>query len=172
MIVNGIFVFDDTEKTRYLAHLESSGLPAKAARAIGTTSSRVKIERERDVGFDEACDESMLLFRESIEAEIHRRAIEGYDEPVFYQGLATGECIRKYSDSLLQFLGKAKLSEYGDKLKVDQTITGGVLLTAAPAASTEAWLESVKPKAELTDGSEHDDNIIDVESVDAKPVPV
>ncbi len=171
MHVKRRFIFDDAAKNIYLEHLERNGLFASAARAIGTTTFRVKQERETDRVFDESCNEAILLFKEIIEVEIRRRAITGVEEPVFYQGVATGGSITKFSDSLLVFMGKAKLPEYGDKLKIDQVITGGVLLTAAPAVSTESWLDSIKP-AQLTDGSDKDEDIIDIEPVNAEPVPV
>ena len=42
-----------------------------------------------------------------LELEARRRAVEGVDEPVFYQGVEVGT-VRKYSDALLQFLLKAR----------------------------------------------------------------
>lgn len=168
MILKGKFIFDDRAKGVYLEHLSKNGLPATAAKAIGTTTRRVKSERETDREFDEACDEAELLFQEVIETEIRRRAIDGVEEPLSYQGNLTGDTITKYSDSLLQFMGKAKLPQYGDKLKVEQHVSGGVLLTAAPAMSMQAWLESTKP-AQLPPSSEEGD-VLDVESSEAKDV--
>src|SRR5258708_1551551 len=67
---------------------------------------------------EEACD--------SLEQEARRRATEGVDEPVFYQGKECGT-VRRYSDTLLIFLLKGALpSKYKDR--VEQHITGkGVL---------------------------------------------
>lgn len=36
-------------------------------------------------------------------AEAYRRAVVGHDEPLVHQGLKTGETVKKFSDSLLQF---------------------------------------------------------------------
>jgi hypothetical protein len=40
---------------------------------------------------------------DTMRAEAYRRSTVGYEEPIFYQGVNTGEKIRKYSDGLLQF---------------------------------------------------------------------
>jgi hypothetical protein len=58
---------------------------------------------------EQACD--------SLEAEARRRATEGVEEPVFYQGKACG-VIRRYSDTLLIFLLKGAMPEkYKDRIE-------------------------------------------------------
>ena len=48
-----------------------------------------------------------------------RRALEGGEEPVFYQGKIVGS-VRKYSDTLLMFMLKARRPErYRDRVGVD-----------------------------------------------------
>lgn len=60
-----------------------------------------RFERQRKIAGDE------------LEAEAIRRAYTGYDEPVYYQGEVCGY-IRRYSDSLMQFLLRGMMSErYG-----------------------------------------------------------
>ncbi len=54
---------------------------------------------------------------ESLEAEARRRAVEGWQEPIFYQGQLVGHRPR-HSDVLLIFLLKGAMPEkYGDKLQ-------------------------------------------------------
>lgn len=48
---------------------------------------------------------------EAIRAEIRRRAIDGVEEDVYYQGDVVGQ-VRRYSDSLLAKLAEAHLPEY------------------------------------------------------------
>lgn len=48
----------------------------------------------------EAVQEEMI---DTLRAEAYRRAVVGIDEPLVHQGLKTGETVKKYSDSLLQF---------------------------------------------------------------------
>ena len=40
---------------------------------------------------------------DTMRAEAYRRSTIGHEEPIFYQGVNTGEKIRKFSDGLLQF---------------------------------------------------------------------
>ena len=40
---------------------------------------------------------------DTMRAEAYRRAVVGHDEPLVHQGLKTGETVKKFSDSLLQF---------------------------------------------------------------------
>ena len=48
----------------------------------------------------EAIQEEMV---DTLRAEAYRRAVVGHDEPLVHQGLKTGDTVKKYSDSLLQF---------------------------------------------------------------------
>lgn len=40
---------------------------------------------------------------DTMRAEAYRRSVIGHDEPIVHQGLKTGETVKKFSDSLLQF---------------------------------------------------------------------
>ena len=57
-------------------------------------------------GFTARYHEARQEAQDALEAEIHRRAVTGYQEPIVYQGKKTGE-ITRYSDLLLIFLAKA-----------------------------------------------------------------
>ncbi len=48
----------------------------------------------------ESIQEEMV---DTMRAEAYRRSVVGVDEPLVHQGLKTGETVKKYSDSLLQF---------------------------------------------------------------------
>lgn len=70
-------------------------------------------------GYEEAFREAEMMACESLEAEARRRAVEGWDEPVFYKGHQCGG-IRKYSDTLLIFLMKGAMSEkYRERQQVE-----------------------------------------------------
>jgi len=78
--------------------------------------------KEKDEGFKKAWNEAVDISVEAMEHEARRRAVEGVEEPVFYQGDECG-AIRKYSDTLLIFLLKAhKPEKY--KERISQEITG------------------------------------------------
>lgn len=63
--------------------------------------------RQTDEAFRVAWAEAMTVGTEFLEAEAQRRAYHGVEEPVFHKGVECGH-IRKYSDTLLIFLLKAR----------------------------------------------------------------
>jgi hypothetical protein len=70
-----------------------------------------------------------------LEAEARRRAVEGWEEPVFHQGMEVG-AVRKYSDSLLIFLMKgSKPEKYKDRVQSDVKATVDATITQKPDLS-------------------------------------
>jgi hypothetical protein len=70
---------------------------------------------EEDPTYPERFAHAEEIAIQTLERELYRRAHEGVDEPVFYQGAVCG-VVRKYSDSLLMFALKAKRrSIYADR---------------------------------------------------------
>ena len=91
----------------------------KAAAAIGVSRMTVYRLREDDPKFAAAWDHAKSVGVVALEDEAHRRAFEGVDRPVFYQG---GECgtVREYSDTLAIFLLKAHdPDKYRENSKVE-----------------------------------------------------
>ncbi len=87
-------------------------LAAKAA-AYGRTS--IYQWRKDDPDFAAAWDEALDEGTDLLEDEALRRAKDGVDEPRFYEGRICGY-VRKYSDTLLIFLLKARRPEkYADR---------------------------------------------------------
>jgi hypothetical protein len=87
------------------------GKPSGAAAiAAGYTLSAVRAFRKADGEFDTRWKEADDMAIERMEAEADRRAVDGTDKPVFYQGERCGE-VREYSDSLLIFRLKARRPE-------------------------------------------------------------
>jgi len=63
-----------------------------------------------------------------LEEEAKRRAIEGYYEPVFYQGEQCGKVLR-FSDGLMQLLLKgSKPGKYRENASVEHSGPGGAPL--------------------------------------------
>jgi len=107
--------FDQAAKDIYVETLRETGEPAAAAEACGFTLATVRKHGVKDLEFAEAALEALQSYRATIAAEIHRRAIEGVDEPVFQGGVCVGYK-RKYSDALLLAHAKRHMpEEYGDK---------------------------------------------------------
>lgn len=163
------FFFDDTAKDTFLESVRRTGLVAKSAQAAGTNSRRIKTECETDKEFASEMQEALVIYAESVQEELHRRAIDGVEENVYFQGEVCGQKTN-YSDALLTTLVKAKSPEFREKLSVDTTIHGGVLLTLPPAATQQAWLDSAKPQqlpAPDQENEAHD--IIEIEEAPTDP---
>lgn len=73
----------------FLAHLRTNGLEASAAEAAGVSLRRVKHYMRSDDDFADAVEDAMERAIDRDEAEARRRAVEGVDEPVIYQGGVT-----------------------------------------------------------------------------------
>lgn len=90
----------------FLQHLATCGNVTESARVAGVTREAAYRARDRTPSFREKWDIALEESVELLEAEARRRASEGYDEPVFYQGKQVGS-IRRYSDTLMSLLLKA-----------------------------------------------------------------
>lgn len=161
-------VFDDAAKTLFLEQVSETGLLARSAKAVGFTGRFIKKELEKDQEFAEAFDEAMLEYQELLQREMHRRAVDGVEETVYFQGVPCGTKIN-YSDSLLTTLTKAKVPEFRDKQKLDVAVSGGVLLTLPSANTPEQWLESTQIAGELPASTEDDFEESDVIDVELEP---
>ena len=93
-------------KDLFLCELEASGNVSRAARVIDMGRSSLYERRAADPEFKSAWRDALDAAMDGLEEEARRRAIEGTEEPVFYQGKQVGR-VRKYSDALLMFLLRA-----------------------------------------------------------------
>lgn len=83
-------------------------------------------QREKDAEFSRLWDEAVEISTDALEAEARRRALEGVEKPVFYQGQECGR-IREFSDTLMVVLLKAHRPEkYKDRQDVNHS--GGVVV--------------------------------------------
>ena len=108
------------KKKAFLESLSSCGNVTLAARESGITRQEWYRERADDEKFAATWEGAVQLGVEALEDEARRRAVDGVDEPVFYQGKVSGH-VRKYSDTLLIFLLKAHKPE---KYRERHEITG------------------------------------------------
>lgn len=113
--------FTQDRRDKYCEELRLHGEKPLAREAVGVSSSTVNRHRMNDDEFREAEDRAMELYRASVHKEIHRRAIDGVEEPIYHNGARVGWKTR-YSDQLLLAHAKRHSPElYGDKIRVDQT---------------------------------------------------
>lgn len=140
----------------FLQHLKTSMNMAESARSVGVAYSAVMSLKQRDADFEAACDEALEEACDYLEAEMRRRAFQGVDEPVFYQGEEVG-AVRKYSDSLAIFLMKGyRRRKFGDKQEITGKDGGALAMVdetkkAARIAALLALAQSRKAKGEPND---------------------
>lgn len=98
---------------------ESGNITAACAKlrkhypSIKLTPKAIEDYRVLIPAFSESVDLALDLFRAKLEEAAIERAVDGVDEPVFYQGVECGSK-KKYSDDLLKFLMTANDSgKYG-----------------------------------------------------------
>ncbi len=100
----------------------AKGIPVStAAQSVGYGRTMVYEHREKDELFCERWDDAIAIAIERLEAEADRRAVEGIEDPVFYQGEQCGT-VRKFSDTLLMFRLKALAPDrYRERAQIDHS---------------------------------------------------
>ena len=103
----------------FLAALGSSANVRHACRVVGLGPTTVYKYRGRDPAFAQRWDEAMELAMDTVlEPEAIRRAVEGWEMGVYYQGQKVG-VETQYSDTLLIFLLKGwRPDKYKDRREV------------------------------------------------------
>ncbi|RNE91427.1 hypothetical protein EBL85_13610 [Marichromatium sp. AB32] len=104
-------------KEIFLRELRRHGIILAAARAASpATDSRTACvssfywTRNRDPEFAAEWDTALAEASADVELEIHRRAVEGYEEPVYQKGELVGT-ITRYSDRLLELRAKGLMPD-------------------------------------------------------------
>jgi hypothetical protein len=124
----------------FLDNLRESCNIAASARSVGVSSSAVYALREKDADFRTSWDEALEDSYDMLEGEARRRAFEGVEEPVFYQGEEVGR-VTKYSDGLAQFLLKGyRRRKFGDKTEITGADGGALVIDDTARASRIAQL--------------------------------
>ena len=113
------------KQREFLELLASNGNVTVSCEALNLRRQTVYEARAEDAQFAAAWDAAMEQAADHLEAEARRRAVDGWDEPVFYQGEQTG-LVRKFSDTLLIFLLKgARPEKFRDRQQHEHTGPGG-----------------------------------------------
>lgn len=105
---------------------EGCGVTRSAACA-GYSRRAVYYYRDDDQEFAERWEDAIQKHIEVLETEADRRAVEGVEEPVYYQGAECGR-VKKFSDTLLMFRLKKLDPSYRERF--DLTHTGEIKNTA------------------------------------------
>jgi len=163
------YKFDGPSRKAFMRMLGQTGRIADACQVAGVSTSYIYQRRKIDEALAAEMEEAMDVFRASIEAEIHRRAISGVDEKRFHQGspvmdyeldedgepimgedgkpLMKHAYIRRYSDSLLLAYARRHIPEYNEKKQLDMKVQG-----------LEQLLDEIRPSTGLpseSDSFEH-----------------
>jgi hypothetical protein len=87
-------------KTALLEALSRSFAPVAVARGFGVSYECYRQHYHRDLAFRAAVEEARCAYVDHLRAEVHRRAVVGWLEPVIRRGKQIGT-VRRHSDRLL-----------------------------------------------------------------------
>lgn len=151
----------DKKAELFLHYLAQTGRVGDSAVKAGYTNPTALHRRRReDEDFAERWQEALEMAADTLEDEAVRRARDGVEEPVYYQGREVGT-VTKYSDQLLQFLLRGmKPKKYRENQGGSGEGAGTFGIAVLPMAipSTEQW-EQMTNQNSKTDSS----TVIDVE---------
>jgi len=114
--------FTQLQKCKFVEAIEKTGRIFEACKCVGISQGTYYKHRINDMTFAANVEEAMNVFRDSIVKAVHSRAIEGWEEPVFYNGEIVGYT-RKYSDKLLVALAQRFIPEFAPRSHIHQTTT-------------------------------------------------
>ena len=95
------------KKNVFLSILRECGNVSHAAMNIGMARGYMYEVRAGDPDFAAAWDEAVESSLDDIEQALRKRAVEGVDRPVFYQGEVCGH-VKEFSDTAAIFLLKGR----------------------------------------------------------------
>lgn len=111
----------DTRERKFLDVLRATCNVTEAAKAAGVARRTAYEWRDADERFRAEWDDAEQEAADALEREAWRRAVEGTDKPVTYQGVITAT-FREYSDRMLELLLKAHRPEkFKDRVSNEHT---------------------------------------------------
>lgn len=130
----------ESRRAIFLKHYRRTGLLWVSADAAGVSGFTIKSHMKDDEDFRDRVEEALNQYRDAIEKEVHRRGIDGWEEPVFHQGIKVAT-VRKFSDRMLELHAKRHIAGYRDKVSADVSFGGGVLVVPSKSDSDEDWIK-------------------------------
>ncbi len=134
----------------YLEALAECGLVHVSCEKAGVDYMSLSMARLHDKVFAAAFDVARRRHGEQWESATRSRGIEGWDEPVYGQKDGETQQVgvkRRYSDRCLEMGLKRFCPEYREKMQVDATISGGVLVVGSKMSEDE-WREKHEGKGD------------------------
>jgi hypothetical protein len=112
-------------QARFLSHLRDTGNVRRSCEAAGVARSWAYELRDKDPQFAQAWKYAALDAADLLEETVTDRAVNGWEEPVWYKDEQVGT-VRKYSNTLAVFLLKhANPEKYGDRTRLEHTGADG-----------------------------------------------
>ena len=102
-------IFTPARKLRFLDELARHGNVRVAAARVGVSRSGAYLARSRDAAFAKAWRGALVFGRDCAVEEMAVRAIEGWEEPVFYRGRQVA--VRRRHDARLLLAHIARLDK-------------------------------------------------------------
>ena len=136
----GLVKLTDERKQKFLTVYADLGRLNEAARAVDLCPETIRVARKEDDEFSAAVAEAYRDFCDTLEKEAYRRAVEGWEEPVFQGGVLVGTVLKR-SDRILELMLKRHIPEYRDRQTVDMNLSGGVLVVPGIPVSPDEWEE-------------------------------
>lgn len=121
----------------YLNHLAKTNRVAESCQVADIPYDRLKDLRTQYPVLNDKEDHARQCFREVLQKEIHRRAVEGIERLKFHNDREYTEL--QYSDSLMALHIKAHCPEYREKFAADVNLKGGVLAVPITPPTEEEW---------------------------------
>jgi hypothetical protein len=133
--------FTNHTREKFLTVLRMSANVSEACRACGVSRHGAYDVRDADPEFARAWEEAVSTATDALEREAWRRAVEGFEEPIHYQGAVVGY-VKKYSDRMLELLLKAhrpeKYRESGASVLINNHQQNAEIAVVAPPVLSPA----------------------------------
>lgn len=114
---------EKVDADRFIAALEEYYTVEHACRAVGISKSTAYARRRRDKAFAARWDAAIDFGNAKLERSAMQRAIDGWEEPVYHEGLVCGTKIR-FDNTLTIFLLKTRLPrQYMERVVTAQALT-------------------------------------------------
>jgi len=135
------------KKKDFLEALRTTGLVTDACKIAGIGRRTPYDWAQKSEEFAEAMEaaraEGEMVLLDEVRKEARRRGIEGWEEPLVYQGRLTGDTVRKWSDNLLMYWGKYLDPRFRDNypaldLRFQGPTSVSIILDTTPKSSRPA----------------------------------
>lgn len=161
-------------RQEFIAALEQFGAVLTACDWVGMAQSTLYKRRKEDPTLAAEMDAALERYRLSIVAEVRRRAVEGWVEPVYQQGQLVGTK-RVFSDKMLELLAKAKIPEFKPQVDVTSTNVNVNADGAAPEVAARLAALTREQRAALRTllgpGPEPAETAVDQAAAEAEDLP-